>query len=222
MPPKAKPPLERFLQKFDRPEEGCWLWNGDILDSGYALFYNGAKQVSAHRFSYETYRGQIPKGLCVLHKCDVRHCVRPDHLFLGTHKDNGQDMALKGRSLRGVRNNNSKLTEATVLEIRKEFAAGKSLNQVSRERGLNLKSVQSLRRGLSWKHVGGPIFPEKMTPQMFAGSKNGRAKLTEEQVLQIKAAYLSGETPTKLAKRFEISRRSVANIVSGRSWKHVT
>lgn len=91
---------DRFIEKVEKiPIAGCWLWIGTVNYWGYGHFYelNPKKIVKAHRKSYELYKGPIPDGMCVCHKCDVRSCVNPDHLFLGTHKDNVHDMINKGR-----------------------------------------------------------------------------------------------------------------------------
>jgi HNH endonuclease len=89
-------PLERFEAKYmPEPNSGCWLWMGSIRGQGYAQ--TGVGERYAHRFSYEHYKGKIPEGMRVLHKCDTPTCVNPDHLFLGTAKDNTHDALKKGR-----------------------------------------------------------------------------------------------------------------------------
>ena len=114
---------ERFWSKV-RKTEGCWEWAaGRITDprgkSGYGNFYIGAKdgkkiEAVAHRVAWELTNGAIPEGLKVLHECDNPGCVRPDHLFLGTQKDNIADMISKGRraDFSGIRNGRSKLRQA--------------------------------------------------------------------------------------------------------------
>ena len=79
------------------PETGCWLWERATTHNGYGQISIGGKIMIAHRYSWELHGGHIPDGLCVLHKCDVRCCVNPDHLWLGTQKDNSQDALKKGR-----------------------------------------------------------------------------------------------------------------------------
>jgi hypothetical protein len=98
--------VDRFFDKV-RKSEQCWIWTGS-KGSGkdnYGFFYlhgnrkTGQKNVRAHRYSYELHNGKIPDGLLVLHKCDTPSCVNPDHLFLGTNKDNSDDKIRKGRFL---------------------------------------------------------------------------------------------------------------------------
>ncbi|KKM63632.1 hypothetical protein LCGC14_1509480 [marine sediment metagenome] len=98
-------PAKRFhLSYVIDPESECWLWIKSLSDSGYGQFSVDGESISAHRYSWELHNGPIPDGLCVLHKCDVKPCVNPDHLFTGTNKDNSQDALKKGRlKLGGLR-----------------------------------------------------------------------------------------------------------------------
>lgn len=76
----------------------CWIWQGGRNNVGYGMMRGEEKMQTAHRISYEEHKGDIPKGMCVLHNCDNPLCVNPDHLRLGTHKENTQDMIRRGRS----------------------------------------------------------------------------------------------------------------------------
>jgi hypothetical protein len=102
--PKPRPILTRFLEKTDRPENGCWIWTGDLSTPGYGRMslpiepgQKRPRMDGAHRIAWRLFRGPIPDGAFVLHRCDVRRCVNPDHLFLGTAGDNTNDMASKHR-----------------------------------------------------------------------------------------------------------------------------
>jgi hypothetical protein len=87
-----------FESKFKRDPSGCWLWTAGMGRGGYGAYAIFQRQLGAHRASWQIYRGEIPDGLWVLHKCDVRNCVNPDHLFLGTPTDNNRDTVQKGRA----------------------------------------------------------------------------------------------------------------------------
>jgi hypothetical protein len=95
---------ERFMDKvYCDPNSGCWIWEGYEDSCGYGLFfspllYGKNRPGRANRGAYMLFKGHIPDGLCVLHSCDARLCVNPDHLRLGTHAENMQDMALRGRA----------------------------------------------------------------------------------------------------------------------------
>lgn len=113
--------MERFWKFVNKKEENeCWEWIGGRDDHGYGNFQLGPKCcVKAHRFSYDLNVGEIPHGLMILHKCDNPTCVNPNHLMMGTMKDNVHDMLAKGRdAMIGDRRPGAILTTAEVEEIR--------------------------------------------------------------------------------------------------------
>lgn len=146
----------------------CHVWLRSKHPAGYGQFSaNGRHAIKAHRFAWERASGPIPAGLNVLHRCDNRACVNPDHLYLGTQKDNGRDMAVRGRAgartmpqkiLRGEGIGTSKLSADDVRQIR-ELWASRSLDQGAIARRFNIRQahVSRIVLGQSWGHVGGPI-----------------------------------------------------------------
>jgi hypothetical protein len=146
---------ERFWSRVDKQSgDGCWLWQGATLKDGYGVFSPRAHTAwKAHRFSWVATYGPIPTGMMVCHKCDVRNCVRPDHLWLGTCQDNLSDMAAKGRSTLGERNVKAKLTEDQVREIRQHYRNGALQVDLARQYGVRQANISDIVRRETWKHV---------------------------------------------------------------------
>ena len=149
----------RFEDKYiPEPNSGCWLWTASILKSGYGRIREaatGSKTITAHRASWLLHRGPIPEGLCVLHRCDNRLCVSPDHLFLGTKAENNADRSRKGRSRdqRGINNSLTKLTDQDVKEIRAARLSGATYENISRKTGIPRTTIVNICLH-TWKHIG--------------------------------------------------------------------
>lgn len=162
---QGKPLVERRppgRQEYDRwrflrmvtpePNTGCWLWAGLLNADGYGWFRLRGRAVGAHRAAFEFHVGAIPADMVVMHRCDVRWCVNPDHLRLGSQRDNIADMVAKGRKavMTGDRNPNSVLNSALVTELRRRWSEGEAIRALARSLGLNRRTVGRAVRGLSW------------------------------------------------------------------------
>ena len=146
-----------FFSNITKDENGCWNWSAYIATTGYGMFRFRQRNTKAHRVSYVIHRGEIPDGLHVLHKCDNRKCVNPDHLFLGTNADNMRDMALKGRAVKGSAHKRSRLTEpqvAEVLVLKQQY--GVPCYRIAACVGVDKSTIEQIVRGVTWPHVPRP------------------------------------------------------------------
>lgn len=130
-----RPVALRFWAQVEKTD-GCWLWRGRRDGSGYGQLQYKKQRIGAHRLSYELHIAEIPAGLWVLHRCDNKLCVRPDHLFLGTHLDNVRDCVSKGRNrfpvLYGRQHKNAKINYEIAQKIRELYAIGRGDKKKSR------------------------------------------------------------------------------------------
>mgnify|MGYP003393043955 CR=1 FL=1 len=153
--PKPKPIEQLFWPKV-KITNGCWEWQAARRQGYGALVHRqGKKQIHwpAHRLSWVLLYGPIPKGMFVCHRCDNRGCVNPEHLFIGTAKDNSQDMARKQRSTIGERNAMSKLIEKQVLEIRSLRSKGWTYDKLATKYKMTMSPIRDVCKGYTWKHL---------------------------------------------------------------------
>jgi len=146
---------EKFWNKVGKRDD-CWMWIGSISGNGYGSISVNEKTMRAHRFSWELHNGPIPHGMNVLHKCDVRSCVNPSHLFIGSQQDNMDDMVAKGRCIRanGERQHLSKLNENQVRLIRRIRSEGKLTNEnIGKMFNVRKETIREIVNGRTWKHL---------------------------------------------------------------------
>ena len=156
---KPTPAVGRFQQKYYVDgETGCWEWTDVKSHNGYGRFSIQSKMIQAPHFSYLIHKGNLG-GFRVLHRCDNRGCVNPEHLFLGTHQDNMDDMVSKGRSIRGVKHHKVKLKESEVILIKQFFQRhpvshkGGQCDFLARWFGVTPRSISYINTGVTWRHV---------------------------------------------------------------------
>lgn len=194
---KRNPLLVKFLLKVDKngpihPVAGqCWIWTaGKTGEYGQCSRSFGDRR--AHRVMWTFYYGPIPAGLFVCHSCDNMLCVNPKHLFVGTQRDNMQDMAKKGRQ---------------VFQVSPEKAARGTKNG-------SRTQPHHLARG---SKNGSCTKPECLA----RGEQHGRAKLTESVVAKARQLHKGGISYTKLAKMFGVVWPVMKRAVDQITWKHV-
>lgn len=147
----------RFWEKVNKlPGDGCWEWAGALNDGGYGVIgHRRRATLRAHRVSWELAFGPIAATgkSCILHRCDNRKCVRPDHLFLGDHADNAKDAVSKERMALGELNGFHKLTERDVISMRENGRRGVSSRVLARDFGVSARTVRDVITRRTWAHV---------------------------------------------------------------------
>jgi hypothetical protein len=160
----------RFWSRVEiRGTDDCWLWKGNFYSPGkYGRFKANGHTSGAHRWSWQFTNGLIPDGLIVRHACDVPACVNPKHLLLGTHLDNGNDKAIRGRAPKGAMNgqnlhpertvrgeshHNSKLCEADIPFIRHWLKSGYFIRDIASAFGVSTYPIMCIKKDKWWRHV---------------------------------------------------------------------
>lgn len=146
---------DRFQGRYTISASGCWEWTAAKNNKGYGQLNVQNKRMLVHRLSYEVHNGPIPDGLVVRHKCDNPSCINPEHLEVGTHKDNMQDMIKRNRGnwkpVKGSAVSVSKLTEDQVIEIRARYVritCGTTF--LAKEYGVSSTVIHNIIRGKAW------------------------------------------------------------------------
>jgi len=142
--------MQRMWSKIKKTKT-CWLWIGS-LPQGYGRFKENGKSWPAHRYVWTKLKGPIPESVCLLHKCDVRNCVRPKHLFLGSRADNNADMMRKKRNRqpKGEQHHRAKLTNSDIIAIRKDT---RRQIDIAADYGVKQHIVSRIKRRKIWRHI---------------------------------------------------------------------
>lgn len=163
--------LDRIQKK-----EDCWEWMGSLTKVGYGKIQVKNKNYTTHRLSYEIFKGQIPDGNMICHSCDNKKCINPEHLWVGSAKDNMHDMIQKGRKVaktgwkhteetkqkfklrphsdrRGEKHHLSKLTSEDVLNIRKMIESGEKIIDIARKYNVDQSAISNIKRKRNWSHI---------------------------------------------------------------------
>jgi hypothetical protein len=148
----GRPFIDRFWLQVEKSDT-CWLWRGSALSNGYGQIAHNRRHRLAHRVAWELAYGPIPDGLWVLHHCDTPRCVRPDHLFVGTHQDNNDDKVRKGRQARGETGGRAVLNTQQVRDAYRLRQEGLTYKAIAAIFGVDPTTIYAALRGPNWRHL---------------------------------------------------------------------
>lgn len=198
-------------------ENACWEWVR-MTKKGYGVFsvYPGRKRVLAHRMTYALHHGALPefidgKPAWVLHTCDNPPCCNPKHLFLGTSRDNIDDMLAKGRSAKGEKHGRAVVTDSKVRLIRASNETSKTL---AGKFGMSESGIAAIRSKANWRHID----PDAPKPARRRGAQIWSAKLTEAQVSAIR---VDPRPHNAIATDYRIHPKTVSAIKRRLKWKYL-
>lgn len=182
-------------------KQGCWICTSHSLSNGYPIVSRGGRRFKLSRVMYEKYKGKIPTGMVVRHKCDNPACINPDHLLIGTQLDNIQDRVDRDRSVKGEDVHSATLTEKEVKEIIK--LANRPIEELAEKFNTTKNVISKILRGIVWKH----LIPGKYK------HRDKKQKLTNQQKNIIRNSNSKGKD---LAKRFGVTEAYISMIRSNK------
>lgn len=212
---------QRFWNKVQKLDNGCWFWSGVKNSGGYGSFFVDGHVTAAHRYAYETFVAPIPDELIVRHYvCDNRACVNPEHLRLGTKADNAKDRVRSGRQARG--SDLSNLTDTAVLKIRQMYRDGTPPKLIANQFGIKPGSVVPILTGENWPHVaesdGDNIlnaYGSDEWKQNIGGAQKGKT-FSEETRRKMSEAKMGKEPWNKGVPMMEETRKKVSEAKKGK------
>jgi len=193
-------------------KDGCWLTK--YTGGRPKIRINGKNHLLARKV-YEVYKSVSPGNMLVCHTCDNPHCINPEHLFLGTHKDNMLDRNRKGRQAKGSRHGHAKLTETQVMKIR-DLLSEKTLRicQIAEIFGVKPGIISDINTGKKWTHVQGIGARINL--------RRSNAKLNDDQVKQIKKMLFEGISTRKIGQQFGVDHKTIVAIRQNKTWVHIS
>lgn len=200
--------LDRFIAKVVKQESSeCWIWTGGKNQSGYGVFRPNrpASMMLAHRFAWTEYNGEIPEGLFVCHHCDNRACVNPNHLFLGTHQDNMDDMVCKNRCGQvGPKPEITTKLQNQKADILTRRTNGETLSSIAKSFNCDPMTVRRflISIGAYSRLPGGPKLPH-----------NKRTKSLRVHTAEIVSLAKMGVSIARIARQFNSNGPTIASII---------
>lgn len=195
---------------------GCWIWQGSVNHSGYGMLNFNSKRTRVHRLSYTAFKGDIPEGLLIRHRCHTKRCCNPLHLEVGTNKDNMKDAVVDEvfsiYNQQGTANKLAVLTEEQVYELRIKYKTGKySTEQLANEYGVERKNVSGSVNGTYYGCY------QKVPPfdWRYAESVTFRSMLTWFGYDKVRELLFAGESVENVAKILQLPVMTVDKIKRG-------
>lgn len=209
-------------------EQDCWPWLRYRDQDGYGETRFMGKPDKAHRVAYMLWNDltELEGGVFILHNCDEPSCCNPAHLRAGDHADNMRDRAERGRYvLAGEANNNAKLTEQDVVDIREAYANGTPTSDLAAAYDLDESTINAIANGSRWGHLPLPEGIDTLSRKAHRGEDHPDAKLTEANVLEIRRRYANRNevkvTQQQLADEHDVNQTLISAIVRRTIWTHI-
>jgi uncharacterized protein (DUF433 family) len=199
---------------YDIAENGCWNCTSHASNTfGYPMITRNGIHQTVYHLMYELHHGRVPQGLVIRHKCDNPKCINPDHLEIGTYKDNCHDMISRGRdTIVGSRNTRARLNEEKVKEILGRISHGERQADLAREYKVPREVIYSIVHGKAWRHVSNDII-DPIQPYFNPYKR----KLSPADVKTILIALKAHEKQKNIAKKFGVSESRICDIKSSKA-----